>query len=193
MNVDLENLESLSIGSNTFTNATTAVFTLLPNITQLTVNEGSLNAVETLQLSGVGSANTTEIKLTNNTLSNLKVISIGDEEDNALAELLVKQAPESVQQSVTVTTAPVLPEQTALIVDCDELVSTPTDIKTLIFANESCIAWNSTALDLRRFVYLQVIEIGSNTLTGVTDVLATGLRHLIRMDVDEGSLLSVTR
>ena len=191
--VDLEKLENLAIGSNTFINATTAVFTFLPNVTQLTINEGSLNAVETLQLNGVGSSNKTEIKLTNNTLSNLKVISIGEEEDTEIAEVLILQTSESVQETVMVTTAPVLPAHTALIVDCMELVSLPGDIKTLLFANDSCTTWNSTELDLRRFVYLQVIDIGSNALETVTTILATGLRNLIQMDVGEGSLISVTR
>lgn len=191
--VDLEKLENLAIGSNTFINATTAVFTFLPNVTQLTINEGSLNAVETLQLNGVGSSNKTEIKLTNNTLSNLKVISIGEEEDTEIAEVLILQTSESVQETVMVTTAPVLPAHTALIVDCMELVSLPGDIKTLLFANDSCATWNSTELDLRRFVYLQVIDIGSNALETVTTILATGLRNLVQMDVGEGSLISVTR
>ena len=191
--VDLEKLENLAIGSNTFINATIAVFTFLPNVTQLTINEGSLNAVETLQLNGVGSSNKTEIKLTNNTLSNLKVISIGEEEDTEMAEVLLLQTSESVQETVMVTTAPVLPAHTALIVDCTELVSLPSDIKTLLFANESCATWNSTELDLRRFVYLQVIDIGSNALVTVTTILATGLRNLVQMEVGEGSLISVTR
>ena len=191
--VDLEKLENLAIGSNTFINATTAVFTFLPNVTQLTINEGSLNAVETLQLNGVGSSNKTEIKLTNNTLSNLKVISIGEEEDTEMAEVLLLQTSESVQETVMVTTAPVLPAHTALIVDCTELVSLPSDIKTLLFANDSCATWNSTELDLRRFVYLQVIDIGSNALVTVTTILATGLRNLVQMEVGEGSLISVTR
>ena len=191
--VDLEKLENLAIGSNTFINATTAVFTFLPNVTQLTINEGSLNAVETLQLNGVGSSNKTEIKLTNNTLSNLKVISIGEEEDTEMAEVLLLQTSESVQETVMVTTAPVLPAHTALIVDCTELVSLPSDIKTLLFANESCATWNSTELDLRRFVYLQVIDIGSDALVTVTTILATGLRNLVQMEVGEGSLISVTR
>ena len=183
----------MAIGSNTFINATTAVFTFLPNVTQLSINEGSLNAVETLQLNGVGSSNKTEIKLTNNTLSNLKVISIGEEEDTEMAEVLLLQTSESVQETVMVTTAPVLPAHTALIVDCTELVSLPSDIKTLLFANESCATWNSTELDLRRFVYLQVIDIGSNALVTVTTILATGLRNLVQMEVGEGSLISVTR
>ena len=191
--VDLEKLENLAIGSNTFINATTAVFTFLPNVTQLTINEGSLNAVETLQLNGVGSSNKTEIKLTNNTLCNLKVISIGEEEDTEMAEVLLLQTSESVQETVMVTTAPVLPAHTALIVDCTELVSLPSDIKTLLFANESCATWNSTELDLRRFVYLQVIDIGSDALVTVTTILATGLRNLVQMEVGEGSLISVTR
>ena len=183
----------MAIGSNTFINATTAVFTFLPNVTQLSINEGSLNAVETLQLNGVGSSNKTEIKLTNNTLSNLKVISIGEEEDTEMAEVLLLQTSESVQETVMVTTAPVLPAHTALIVDCTELVSLPSDIKTLLFANDSCATWNSTELDLRRFVYLQVIDIGSNALVTVTTILATGLRNLVQMEVGEGSLISVTR
>ena len=191
--VDLEKLENLAIGSNTFINATTAVFTFLPNVTQLSINEGSLNAVETLQLNGVGSSNKTEIKLTNNTLSNLKVISIGEEEDTEMAEVLLLQTSESVQETVMVTTAPVLPAHTALIVDCTELVSLPSDIKTLLFANDSCATWNSTELDLRRFVYLQVIDIGSDALVTVTTILATGLRNLVQMEVGEGSLISVTR
>ena len=191
--VDLEKLENLAIGSNTFINATTAVFTFLPNVTQLTINEGSLNAVETLQLNGVGSSNKTEIKLTNNTLCNLKVISIGEEEDTEMAEVLLLQTSESVQETVMVTTAPVLPAHTALIVDCTELVSLPSDIKTLLFANDSCATWNSTELDLRRFVYLQVIDIGSDALVTVTTILATGLRNLVQMEVGEGSLISVTR
>ena len=191
--VDLEKLENLAIGSNTFINATIAVFTFLPNVTQLTINEGSLNAVETLQLNGVGSSNKTEIKLTNNTLSNLKVISIGEEEDTEMAEVLLLQTSESVQETVMVTTAPVLPAHTALIVDCTELVSLPSDIKTLLFANDSCATWNSTELDLRRFVYLQVIDIGSDALVTVTTILATGLRNLVQMEVGEGSLISVTR
>ena len=169
------------------------MFTFLPNVTQLTINEGSLNAVETLQLNGVGSSNKTEIKLTNNTLSNLKVISIGEEEDTEMAEVLLLQTSESVQETVMVTTAPVLPAHTALIVDCTELVSLPSDIKTLLFANDSCATWNSTELDLRRFVYLQVIDIGSNALVTVTTILATGLRNLVQMEVGEGSLISVTR
>ena len=190
--VDLEKLENLAIGSNTFINATTAVFTFLPNVTQLTINEGSLNAVETLQLNGVGSSNKTEIKLTNNTLSNLKVISIGEENDKGMAEVLVSQVPESIQANITITTDPVLPTQTAVIFDCDDLLTIPGDIKTLLFANDSCNNWNSTELDLRRFVYVQIIDIGSNALMDVEIVLATGLRNLIEMNVGKNSLLSVT-
>ena len=192
MNLDLENLVNLNIGSNTFTNATTAIFTQLPNITQLTIHDGSLNVVETLQLSGVGSVNTTEIALSNNTLSNLKVISIGEEEDNMLAEVLVSQVPESIQANITITTDPVLPTQTAIIIDCDELFTIPGDLKTLVFANDSCNNWNSTELDLRRFVYIQTIDIGSNALMNVETVLATGLRNLIEMNIGENSLNSVT-
>ena len=193
MNVDLENLVNLNIGSNTFINATTAIFTQLPNITQLTINDGSMNAVETLQLSGVGSVNTTEISLSNNTLSNLKVISIGEEEDVGMAEVLVHQVPESIQANITITTDPVLPTQNAIIIDCDDLFTLPGDIKTLIFVNDSCNNWNSTELDLRRFVYVQTIDIGSNALMAVETVLATGLRNLIEMNVGENSLISVTR
>ena len=192
MNVDLENLVNLNIGSNTFTNATTAIFTQLPNITQLTINDGSMNAVETLQLSGVGSVNTTEITLSNNTLSNLKVISIGEEDDNMLAEVLVSQVPESIQANITITTDPVLPTQTAVIFDCDDLLTIPGDIKTLLFANDSCNNWNSTELDLRRFVYVQIIDIGSNALMDVERVYATGLRNLMEMNVGEYSLVSVS-
>ena len=193
MNVDLENLINLNIGSNTFINATTAIFTQLPNITQLTINDGSMNAVETLQLSGVGSVNTTEISLSNNTLSNLKVISIGEEEDVGMAEVLVHQVPESIQANITITTDPVLPTQIAIIIDCDDLFTLPGDIKTLVFVNDSCNNWNSTELDLRRFVYVQTIDIGSNALMAVETVLAIGLRNLIEMNVGENSLISVTR
>ena len=193
MNIDLENLVNLNIGSNTFINATTAIFTQLPNITQLTINDGSMNAVETLQLSGVGSVNTTEISLSNNTLSNLKVISIGEEEDVGMAEVLVHQVPESIQANITITTDPVLPTQIAIIIDCDDLFTLPGDIKTLVFVNDSCNNWNSTELDLRRFVYVQTIDIGSNALMAVETVLAIGLRNLIEMNVGENSLISVTR
>ena len=192
MNVDLENLVNLNIGSNTFTNATTAIFTQLPNITQLTINDGSMNAVETLQLSGVGSVNTTEITLSNNTLSNLKVISIGEENDKGMAEVLVSQVPESIQANITITTDPVLPTQIAVIFDCDDLLTIPGDIKTLRFANDSCNNWNSTELDLRRFVYVQTIDIGSNALMDVERVYATGLRNLMEMNVGENSLVSVS-
>ena len=119
--LDLEKLVNLNIGSNTFTNATTAIFTQLPNITQLTIKEGSMNTVETLQLSGVGSVNSTNISLSNNTLSNLKVVSIGEEEDTGMAEVLVSQVPESIQANITITTDPILPTQHAIIVDCDDL------------------------------------------------------------------------
>ena len=193
MNIDLENLVNLNIGSNTFINATTAIFTQLPNITQRTINDGSMNAVETLQLSGVGSVNTTEISLSNNTLSNLKVISIGEEEDVGMAEVLVHQVPESIQANITITTDPVLPTQIAIIIDCDDLFTLPGDIKTLVFVNDSCNNWNSTELDLRRFVYIQTIDIGFNALMDVETVLATGLRNLIEMNVGENSLISVTR
>ena len=192
MSLDLENLVNLNIGSNTFTNATTAFFTQLPNITQLTINDGSMNAVETLQLSGVGSVNTTEISLSNKTLSSLKVISIGEENDKGMAEVLVSQVPENIQANITITTDPVLPTQTAIIFDCDDLLTIPGDIKTLRFANDSCNNWNSTELDLRRFVYVQTIDIGSNALMDVERVLATGLRNLISMNVGENSLRLVT-
>ena len=168
------------------------MFTQLPNITQLTINDGSMNAVETLQLSGVGSVNTTEITLSNNTLSNLKVISIGEEDDNMLAEVLVSQVPESIQANITITTDPVLPTQIAVIFDCDDLLTIPGDIKTLLFANDSCNNWNATELDLRRFVYVQIIDIGSNALMDVERVYATGLRNLMEMNVGEYSLVSVS-
>ena len=190
--LDLEKLVNLNIGSNTFTNATIAIFSQLPNITQLTIKEGSMNTVETLQLSGVGSVNSTDISLSNNTLSNLKVVSIGEEEDTGMAEVLVSQVPESIQTNITITTDPILPTQHAIIVDCDDLFTIYGDIKTLTFANNSCNHWNSTELDLRRFVYVQIIDIGSNALMNVETVLATGLRNLIAMNVGENSLVSVT-
>ena len=73
-----------------------------------------------------------------------------------------------------------------------EILSAPSLLTTLSFADNSCNEDDFTELDLRRFVNVHEIVIGSNSLLKVTKVRATGLRKLVEFDIGDGSLPMAT-
>ena len=49
------------------------------------------------------------------------------------------------------------------------------------------------SLDFRRFVYLKEINIGTNALNGVNELIATNLTQLNAMNVGEDSLTNIEK
>lgn len=66
----------------------------------------------------------------------------------------------------------------AIITNCTELASIPSTIKTLIFADNACNDWISPELDLEGFEKLEKVEIGSNALNTVENVMLSNLPNL---------------
>ena len=69
-----------------------------------------------------------------------------------------------------------------------ELLSTSSLITSLIIRDNSCNEDDFTELDLRRFVNVREIVIGSNSLLKVTKVRATGLTELTSFIIGKNSL-----
>ena len=76
-----------------------------------------------------------------------------------------------------------------------DFMSIPSLARIIYFAtgvgNE--IGNSMISLDFRRFVYLKEINIGSNALNGVNELIATNLTQLNSMNVGEGSLTNIEK
>ena len=187
-------MTTLEIGKSSFANATTAVLSLLPNATKISFNEGSLNSIKTLHVTGVGMGNKTVIEISNNTLTNVEIIAIGDDSDKLLADSVIEHITQTTPATnITVSTDVILPTDNIVISNCSQLASVAGDIRRLVFDDQACNLPSDTLLDLTRFVYLRNITVGMNALQHVTSVNAAGLRNLQLFEVGAGSLMNVTR
>ena len=184
-------MTTLEIGKSSFANATTAVLSLLPNATKISFDEGSLNSVKTLHVTGVGMGNKTVIEISNNTLTNVEIIAIGDDSDKLLADSVIEHITQTTPATnITVSTDVILPTDNIVISNCSQLASVAGDIRRLVFDDEACNLPSDTLLDLTRFVYLRNITVGMNALQHVTSVNAAGLRNLQLFEVGAGSLMN---
>ena len=187
-------MTTLEIGKSSFANATTAVLSLLPNATKISFNEGSLNSIKTLHVTGVGMGNKTVIEISNNTLTNVEIIAIGDDSDKLLADSVIEHITQTTPATnITVSTDVILPTDNIVISNCSQLASVAGDIRRLVFDDQACNLPSDTLLDLTRFVYLRNITVGMNALQHVTSVNAAGLRNLQLFEVGAGSLMNETR
>ena len=186
-------MTTLEIGKSSFTNATTAVLSLLPNATKISFDEGSLNSVKTLHITGVGSGNKTVIQISNNTLTNVEIIAIGDENDKVFADSIIDHIVQTTPtNNITVSTEVALPTDNVTLSDCSLLSAVAGDIRQLTFVDEACRLPTDTVLDLSRFVYLRTLTIGRNALPYVETMNMNGLRNIQSIVVGEGSLMNVT-
>ncbi|KNB41520.1 hypothetical protein JH06_5711 [Blastocystis sp. subtype 4] len=87
--IDIGRLEEMVIGSNSFPVATSMTLRMLPNVREIVLSNNTLNEVEELFLSGIGDGGKSIVQLSNNTLLNLKSITIGDDSDNEIARFEV--------------------------------------------------------------------------------------------------------
>ena len=85
---DLIGLEEMVIGSNSFPVATSMTLRMLPNVREIVLSNNTLNEVEELFLSGIGDGGKSIVQLSNNTLLNLKSITIGDDSDKNRFEVM---------------------------------------------------------------------------------------------------------
>lgn len=128
---DLIGLEEMVIGSNSFPVATSMTLRMLPNVREIVLSNNTLNEVEELFLSGIGDGGKSIVQLSNNTLLNLKSITIGDDSDNEIAEWIRNHVNENPGSNVSIVVDPILPNQIFKVRNENEMSDIPSDVKIL--------------------------------------------------------------
>ena len=178
------------IGSNSFPEATSMVLTVLPSAREIVLSNNTLNRVEELYMSGIGNGERSIVQLSNNTLVNLKSITIGDDGDNEIAESIRDHVNENPQSNVTILVDPILPSQIIQVRNGNKVSDIPSDVKILSFDDNT---WNDESvrvLNVSEWRSVRNVSIGLNSLQSVNHVEARGLVDLESFSVEENSLSS---
>ena len=187
---DLIGLEEMVIGSNSFPVATSMTLRMLPNVREIVLSNNTLNEVEELFLSGIGDGGKSIVQLSNNTLLNLKSITIGDDSDNEIAEWIRNHVNENPGSNVSIVVDPILPNQIFKVRNENEMSDIPSDVKILSFDDNT---WNDesvSVLNVSNWRSIRNVSIGWNCLESVNHVEARGLGELEAFNVEENSLLN---
>ena len=187
---DLIGLEEMRIGSNSFPVATSMTLAMLPSVREIVLSNNTLNQVEELFLSGIGDGGKSIVQLSNNTLSNLKSITIGDDSDNEIAESIRNHVNENPGSNVTIVVDPILPNQIFKVRNENAMSDIPSDVKILSFDDNT---WNDesvSVLNVSNWRSIRNVSIGWNSLQSVNHVEARGLAELEAFNVEENSLLN---
>lgn len=178
------------IGSNSFPEATSMVLTVLPSAREIVLSNNTLNRVEELYMSGIGNGERSIVQLSNNTLVNLKSITIGDDGDNEIAESIRDHVNENPQSNVTILVDPILSSQIFEVRNENKVSDIPSDVKILSFDDNT---WNDESvrvLNVSEWRSVRNVSIGLNSLQSVNHVEARGLVDLESFSVEENSLSS---
>ena len=187
---DLIGLEEMVIGSNSFPVATSMTLRMLPNVREIVLSNNTLNEVEELFLSGIGDGGKSIVQLSNNTLLNLKSITIGDDSDNEIAESIRNHVNENPGSNVSIVVDPILPNQIFKVRNENKMSDIPSDVKILSFDDNT---WNDesvSVLNVSNWRSIRNVSIGWNCLESVNHVEARGLGELEAFNVEENSLLN---
>lgn len=187
---DLQGLEEMVIGSNSFPLATSITFAMLPSVREIVFSNNTFNRVEELFLTGIGDGDKSILQLSNNTLLNLKSITIGDDSDNEIAQSIRTHVNDNPGSNVTILVDPILPSQIFKVTNENEMSDIPSNVKILSFDDNT---WNDesvSVLNVSNWRSIRNVSIGWNSLQSVNHVEARGLAELEAFSVEENSLLN---